>query len=100
MRTPTTPRRLAALLAASVLAAAAPTAGPAAARAAGPAAGQPAQVHTVGYDRYSFLVDGRRTYLWSGEFHYFRLPSPDLWRDVLTKMKAGGFNAVSLYFDW
>ena len=39
-------------------------------------------------------------YLWSGEFHYFRLPSPELWRDVLEKIKAAGFNAVSLYFDW
>jgi beta-galactosidase GanA len=56
--------------------------------------------HTVGYDGYSFLIDGKRVNLWSGEFHYFRLPSPELWRDVLTKIKAGGFNAVSLYFDW
>ena len=37
---------------------------------------------------------------WSGEFHPFRLPSPDLWRDVLQKMKASGFNTVSIYFDW
>ena len=56
--------------------------------------------HTVSYDHYSFIIDGRRTYLWSGEFHYFRLPSPDLWRDIFQKMKAAGFNAVSLYFDW
>src|ERR1039458_3811735 len=56
--------------------------------------------HTVSYDQYSFIIDGQRTYLWSGEFHYFRLPSPDLWRDVFQKMKAAGFNAVSLYFDW
>ena len=66
----------------------------------GPARAAPAPAHTVTYDGYSYLVDGHRIYLWSGEFHYFRLPSPDLWRDVLTKMKAGGFNAVSLYFDW
>ena len=26
--------------------------------------------HTVTYDGYSFLLDGKRTYLWSGEFHY------------------------------
>ena len=38
-------------------------------------------------------------YLWSGEFHYFRLPSP-AWLDIFQKMKAAGFNAVSLYFDW
>ncbi|EWM10612.1 beta-galactosidase [Kutzneria sp. 744] len=56
--------------------------------------------HTIGYDGYSFLIDGQRTYLWSGEFHYYRLPSPDLWLDVFQKMKAAGFNATSLYFDW
>ena len=59
-----------------------------------------ATTHTVSYDHYSFIIDGRRTYLWSGEFHYFRLPSPDLWRDIFQKMKAAGFNTVSLYFDW
>src|SRR5215468_10415609 len=32
--------------------------------------------------------------------HPFRLPSPQLWRDVLQKMKASGFNTVSIYFDW
>lgn len=56
--------------------------------------------HTVTFDGYSFMVDGKRTYLWSGKFHYFRLPSQDLWRDILQKMKAAGFNATSLYFDW
>jgi beta-galactosidase GanA len=56
--------------------------------------------HTVTFDGYSFMVDGQRTYLWSGEFHYFRLPSPDLWTDIFQKMKAAGFNSASLYFDW
>src|SRR4051812_35507274 len=56
--------------------------------------------HTVTYDGYSFLVDGKRTYLWSGEFHSYRLPSPDLWLDIFQKMKAAGFNSTSLYFDW
>jgi beta-galactosidase GanA len=56
--------------------------------------------HTVTFDTYSFMVDGQRTYLWSGEFHQFRLPSPDLWLDIFQKMKAAGFNATSLYFDW
>ncbi|MFB9834275.1 beta-galactosidase [Actinoallomurus acaciae] len=59
-----------------------------------------AVTHSVTYDGYSFMIDGRRTYIWSGEFHYFRLPNQDLWRDVFQKMKAAGFNAVSLYFDW
>ncbi|WP_405560176.1 beta-galactosidase [Streptomyces canus] len=56
--------------------------------------------HTVTYDQYSVQVDGKPLYVWGAEFHYFRLPSPDAWRDVLQKIKAGGFNAVSLYFDW
>ncbi|WP_328461734.1 beta-galactosidase [Streptomyces sp. NBC_00448] len=56
--------------------------------------------HSVTYDGYSYLIDGKRTYLWSGEFHYFRLPSQGEWLDVLQKMKAAGFNAVSVYFDW
>ncbi|WP_084557570.1 glycoside hydrolase family 35 protein [Hamadaea tsunoensis] len=59
-----------------------------------------AATHTVTFDRYSLSVDGTRTFVWSGEFHPFRLPSPDLWRDVLQKMKASGYNAVSVYFDW
>jgi beta-galactosidase GanA len=64
------------------------------------AANATGSAHTVTYDHYSFLVDGKRTYLWSGEFHAYRLPSPDLWLDIFQKMKAAGFNATSLYFDW
>ncbi|MEU6420665.1 glycoside hydrolase family 35 protein [Streptomyces spiralis] len=56
--------------------------------------------HTVGFDHYSLLVDGRRLVLWSGEMHPFRLPSPSLWRDVLQKMRAHGHNAVSIYVSW
>ncbi|WP_329283340.1 beta-galactosidase [Streptomyces sp. NBC_01451] len=56
--------------------------------------------HTVGFDRYSLLVDGRRLVLWSGEMHPFRLPSPSLWLDVLQKMRAHGYNAVSVYVAW
>jgi beta-galactosidase GanA len=90
------------LATAATIALAASMTAPAAARDVGaqtPAAA-PEQAHTVSLDGYSFLVDGKRTYLWSGEFHYFRLPSPDLWRDIFQKMKAAGFNSTSLYFDW
>jgi beta-galactosidase GanA len=54
----------------------------------------------VTFDRYSLMVDGERILLWVGEFHYFRLPSPELWRDVLERIRAAGFNGVSLYFNW
>jgi beta-galactosidase GanA len=67
---------------------------------AGAAVPQPAGAHSISYDRYSFQIDGKRVWLWSAEFHYFRLPNPDLWRDQLEKLKAAGFNTVSLYFSW
>ncbi|MFI6987815.1 beta-galactosidase [Nonomuraea wenchangensis] len=54
----------------------------------------------VTYDHWSLMLDGRKVVLQAAEFHYFRLPSPPLWRDVLEKFKAAGFNAVSLYFSW
>ncbi|MDF3297376.1 glycoside hydrolase family 35 protein [Streptomyces tropicalis] len=62
--------------------------------------GADGQPHTVGFDRYSLLVDGSRLVLWSGEMHPFRLPSPSLWRDVLQKMRAHGYNAVSIHVAW
>ncbi|MDD1060766.1 beta-galactosidase [Streptomyces cocklensis] len=87
---------------------------PAAAHAAAPGAAVPAgtapaplagghgdgAAHTVAFDRYSLLIDGQRVPIWSGEFHPFRLPSPSLWLDVLHKMKANGYNAVSIYVSW
>ena len=45
---------------------------------------------TVNYDQYSVKLNGRRIMIQAAEFHYFRLPSPDLWRDVLEKEKAAG----------
>src|SRR5690606_23185141 len=56
--------------------------------------------HRVGHDRYSLLVDGRRLVLWSAEVHYFRLPSPSLWRDVLQKLRALGHNAITVPVAW
>ncbi len=54
----------------------------------------------VSFDARSLMIDGKRLTVWSAEVHAFRLPSPDLWRDVLQKMKASGFNTVAFYFDW
>nr|WP_108870907.1 beta-galactosidase [Tessaracoccus timonensis] len=86
-----------------------PAVAPPAGAALGPAASsqsEPATLigdgkpHKVTFDKYSFKIDGQRLNVYSGEFHYWRLPSPDAWRDVLQKIKASGFNAVSLYFFW
>ena len=78
---------------------AAPVAPSTAATLATPAAvrGRPKRVT---WDQYSLKVDGKRIVVWSGEIHPFRLPNPSLWRDVIQKMKALGFNGVSFYFDW
>ena len=46
------------------------------------------------------MVYGERIFMFSGEFHPFRLPVPSLWLDVFEKVKALGFNAVSFYVDW
>ncbi|KAJ1526503.1 hypothetical protein HK096_011294, partial [Nowakowskiella sp. JEL0078] len=54
----------------------------------------------VTYDRYSLKINNERVYIWSGEFHPFRLPSPSMWTDVLEKMKSAGFNGVSIYVNW
>ena len=77
---------------------AAPGVSPAA--AGGPPPGSGGSGHTVTFDPYSLIVDGRRVVLWSGEFHPFRLPSPALWRDVLQKFRANGYNTVCVYIAW
>jgi beta-galactosidase GanA len=63
-------------------------------------AAKPSEVHKITWDKYSLKVDGERVFSWGGEFHPFRVPSPDLWRDILQKMKASGYNTVAIYFDW
>lgn len=63
-------------------------------------AGNDGKSHKVSFDKNSFMVDGQRLALWSAELHYWRLPDTNGWRDILQKMKANGYNAVSLYFFW
>ena len=90
--------RLAALLAITALAPM-PTVAQQARQTANPAA-PVRSFGRVSYDSRSLMIDGKRLVIWSSEFHPFRLPSPDLWRDILQKMKASGFNTVAVYFDW
>ncbi|GKT53116.1 beta-galactosidase B [Colletotrichum tofieldiae] len=54
----------------------------------------------VSWDKYSVVINDTRTYILSAEFHYQRLPVPELWPDILQKFKANGFNTVSIYFFW
>jgi beta-galactosidase len=54
----------------------------------------------VTWDQYSISIHGERIIFFSGEFHPFRLPSPDLWLDVFQKIRALGYSGVSFYVDW
>ncbi|PFH51224.1 glycoside hydrolase family 35 protein [Amanita thiersii Skay4041] len=56
-----------------------------------------ARTDQVRFDNYSLMLRGQRIFLYSGEFHTFRLPVPSLWPDILQKVKAAGMNAVSVY---
>ncbi|KAJ5245543.1 hypothetical protein N7489_005639 [Penicillium chrysogenum] len=54
----------------------------------------------VQWDHYSFQINGQRIFIFSGEFHYWRIPVPALWRDILEKIKAAGFTAFAFYSSW
>ncbi|KAG4025228.1 hypothetical protein MFRU_063g00180 [Monilinia fructicola] len=54
----------------------------------------------VTYDEHSLKVYGERLFIFSGEFHPYRLPVPDLWIDIFQKIKSLGFNTVSFYVHW
>ncbi len=54
----------------------------------------------VSFDKYSLLVDGKRQFIRSGAFHYFRNPGVNIAHDRFLKLKAAGYNAVDIYFYW
>lgn len=62
--------------------------------------GNDRQPHEVSFDVRSFKIDGERINIWSGEFHYWRLLDVNGWCDIFQKMRAHGYNAVSLYLFW
>jgi hypothetical protein len=51
----------------------------------------------VQWDHFSFKIKGQRAFLFAGETHYWRLPVPELWEDILQKMKAAGLTAFTFY---
>ncbi|XP_057663242.1 beta-galactosidase-1-like protein 2 [Diorhabda carinulata] len=46
-----------------------------------------------------FTLNNKNITLYSGAFHYFRMPRGH-WRDRLRKMRAAGLNAVATYIPW
>ena len=52
------------------------------------------------WDRHCVWIHGRPVVLLSGEFHYWRVPDRDRWRDLLAAYRAAGLNAIRIYFHW
>lgn len=53
----------------------------------------------VTFDKNSLIVDGKRLFIRSGAFHYFRTPGIELAKDRFMKLKAAGYNTVDIYFN-
>ncbi len=53
----------------------------------------------ITFDTKSFLIDGQRRLILSGDIHYFRLPRAE-WKPALEAAKDCGLNAVSTYIPW
>jgi len=56
-------------------------------------------VHTFGFGKDNFLLDGKPLVLISGEMHFARIPR-EYWRDRLQMAKAMGLNTIATYVFW
>lgn len=66
---------------------------------AAPAQGASPVFVPLQFDSLSYRVNGKPTYLYSGEFHYFRVPKAD-WRRRMELFKEAGGNCVATYIPW
>ena len=48
------------------------------------------------WDKHSYIINGERKFLVSGEIHYFRVPKSD-WEKRLLLLKEAGGNCVATY---
>ena len=51
------------------------------------------------FDEKSYIINGERQFLISGDFHYFRVPKDDWTRRMDLFVKGGG-NCISTYVPW
>ena len=51
------------------------------------------------FDHHNFNIDGTKRMMFSGEFHYFRVPKSD-WRRRLRLWKAAGGTTIATYVPW
>jgi beta-galactosidase len=56
-------------------------------------------MHPITFDSVCYRVGGKPAYLYSGEFHYFRVPRRH-WKRRMKLLKAAGGNCVATYVPW
>ncbi|MFX0024932.1 MAG: beta-galactosidase [Candidatus Hermodarchaeota archaeon] len=54
----------------------------------------------ITWDKYSLKISEKRIFLLGGEFHYWRVPDKERWKDILKMYKIAGLNCVRIYFHW
>ncbi len=54
---------------------------------------------SISYDGKSFLLDGKRIFIFSGELHYWRVPEEE-WAGRIRRLKAAGLNTISTCVPW
>jgi len=54
---------------------------------------------TITYSSRSFTINGKPTWVFSGDVEYWRMPR-ELWRDRLMRVKRAGYNSVTSYVAW
>ena len=53
----------------------------------------------IRFDNRCIQIEGKDVFVYSGAFHYFRVPQP-LWASRFSKLKEAGFNCVETYIPW
>ncbi|KAH7914518.1 glycoside hydrolase family 35 protein [Hygrophoropsis aurantiaca] len=56
--------------------------------------------NAVTWDSHAISIFGQPTFILSAEVHPWREPNPNLWADIMQKVKANGFNTISFYVNW
>jgi len=59
----------------------------------------PAAQAAINWKDGYFYINGKPTFITSGEMHYARIPR-ELWRDRIWRAKQMGFNCVQMYVFW
>ncbi len=64
-----------------------------------PSPADAAKLSPIDFDAHSFRIDGKPIHLYSGEFHYFRVPRRD-WRRRMDLFREAGGNCIATYVPW